>query len=81
MQFGQYCPALPGVAVGVIRLGRRHHIYQVMGHPGLFGRRGLGGADVQLPVDLEGVGVDDLRPEAFGQPQGHPGFTHRGGAD
>ncbi len=33
---------------------------------------GLGGADIQLPVDLEGVGVDDLGPEALPPGPGPP---------
>jgi hypothetical protein len=33
-----------------------------MGHQRPLLEAGLGGADIQLPVDLEGVGVDNLGP-------------------
>jgi hypothetical protein len=52
-----------------------------MRHRGaLFGRR-FGAADVQPAVDLARVGIDDFRPQAFGQTQGKRSLTHTGRPD
>ena len=42
---------------------------------------GLGGADVQVAVNLATVGVDDLAVKLFGQCNGQPGLARCGGAD
>ena len=46
----------------------------------LLGRQ-LGGADVHAPVELHGVGVDDLAAEALGEGDAQIGLSGRGGAD
>ena len=52
-----------------------------MGHPGAFLRRGLGGADIHVPVDLHGIETDDLAGKTLGQGEGERGLAHGGGAD
>ncbi len=42
--------------------GDRPHVEQVVGDPAPLGVGDLGGADVHAPVQLHGVGVDDLPP-------------------
>ena len=49
-----------------------HHPHHVVGDPRHLLRRGPGGADGHVPVDLHGVGGDHLSPQPLGQ--GHPQF-------
>src|SRR6185295_4004834 len=45
------------------------------------GEARLGGADVEAPVDLQGVGVDDLAGEPLGERHRQGALAGGGGAD
>jgi hypothetical protein len=52
----------------------------MVGNPLLFGRSRFGRADVQIPVDLHGISVDDFQGELSGQCQSNFGFPDTGRA-
>ncbi|MDB5106002.1 MAG: uncharacterized protein JWP91_3691 [Fibrobacteres bacterium] len=53
---------------------------KMVGNLGLFGRGRGSGAHFQAPVDLAGVGGDDLEAIGLGELEGQGGFTRGGGA-
>ena len=60
---------------------RRQDVHPVVGHAaGLF-RRHFGGTDVEAPIDLHGVGADDLPRKALCQRDAQRRFARGGGAD
>ncbi len=79
MQVRQNPAALAIISRSIEVLIRKNHIHQVMWRQGPFLPGGLGSADIQFPVDLERVGIDNLRPQLLGQPDGQGGFSHSGG--
>ncbi|GAA2968038.1 hypothetical protein GCM10010483_09510 [Actinokineospora diospyrosa] len=62
-------------------LGHLEHVELVVGDAAALGGGDLGGADVHAPVQLQGVGVDDLAAEVFGEVVAEFGLAGRGGAD
>ena len=54
---------------------------QVVRDEGALFVRGLGGADLHLAIDGDGVAADDLAVELFGETQGERGLAAGGGAD
>ncbi len=59
---------------GVVLRGRAN-VEHMVGHPGALFGRGLGGADVHAPVDLHGVGRDDLAAESLRELDAEAGFA------
>ena len=80
VQIRQNGPGHPRVSPGAEGLVRIRHVNHVMGHPGLFGRGGLGRADVHAPVNLHGVRPHNLAAEFLGKGKGKAGLAHAGGA-
>jgi len=57
------------VFAGGAELVRIENIDQVMGNAASLGHGQFGGADVKVAIHLQGVAVDDLSIEFFGDPQ------------
>ena len=74
---------LPDVPPGVVRLVGIRHVDQVVGDLAPLRHGGLRGADVEVPVHLEGIGVDDLHGEFARQGEGQGRFPRgrRAGED
>ena len=68
------------VACGAGFVGRGDVDHVVLDEGALFAR-GLGGADLHLAVDGNGVAADDLAVELFGEAKCEGGFAAGGGAD
>ena len=60
---------------------RVDEVQHVVDDPGALIGRGLGRADVHVPVDLPRVGADDLAVHQRRQPQREGALPHRGRAD
>ena len=56
-------------------------IQEMVGDAGPLGGAGLVRSDVESPVHLHRVGVDDLSPESLGQEKRYGGLAHRRRAD
>src|SRR5262245_1865081 len=67
----------PAEARAVERLIRVDDIKQMMGDCGLLLLSRLGRADVEMAVNLAGVGTNDLGPVAGGEFDGEGGFSRR----
>ena len=74
-------PGQPLVLGDAGPLGHVPHVEHVVRYATPLGRRRLRGADVHAPVELHGVGVDDLGAETPGQLDGERGLAGRGGTD
>jgi hypothetical protein len=66
MQVRQDPAALAEVDRSIEILVRENHVHQVMDDQSPFFPGGLGRADVQLPINLEGIGADNLRSQFLG---------------
>ena len=56
-------------------------IDQVVWNPAAFFRRQLGGADIEVAEDLQGIAVDDFTVEFFSDCEGQIAFSGAGGTD
>ena len=63
------------------RLIGRAQVQQMVRHPRLLLRRGLGGSDVHLPIELAGIHVDHRQIQPFGDVQRQGGFAAGGGPE
>ncbi len=59
--------AVPGGIEGLVGV---RDVDEMVGDGGTFRRGGFGGPYVHVPVDLHGIGVDDLARQPFGEFQG-----------
>jgi len=70
------------VAGGIVGSGGIRDAVEVVGGQSLLLRGRCGGDDFEAAVELEGVGIDNLSIEGFGQGQGDAGFARgRGTAE
>jgi len=50
----------PRVLTCGVTAGGVEHVQQMVTYPAALGHRSLGGADVEIPVELKGIAIDDL---------------------
>ena len=70
-----------GVLTRGVTLSRVEHVHQMVGDPAALGLGNLGGADVETPVELERITIDNLAQELFGHPQGERALSGTRGTD
>ena len=79
--FGDGLARQPGIFAGGEELVGVDDIDQVVGNAAAFLERELGGADVEVAEDLEGVAVDDLAVEFLSNRKGQIALSGTGGPD
>ena len=78
LQIGNDPVRQPDIQRNVERFIRIDHVEKVVGNPLPLFRRRLRGTDIHVPVNLHGIGADDLAAPPVGQFQGHRCFSYTG---
>ena len=70
-----------GIFAGGEKLVGIQDIQKMVGNPPTLGGRQLGGSDIEVAVDLQGIAIDDLAAESGGEGQGQIALAGTGRAD
>ena len=62
-------PRRPRIFTSRVTFLRRQHVEQMMGDPAPLACRRFRGPDIEAPVQLEGVAIDNFAAELLGQAQ------------